>query len=61
MFGKMKEKLEEDEFEVDERENINDILDEGDDILTSRIERNEAAKNLQREKDALDNTLEDLI
>lgn len=61
MFGKMKEKLEEDEFEVDERENIDDILDEGDDILTSRIERNEATKNLQREKDALDNTLDDLI
>jgi hypothetical protein len=57
----MKEKLEDDEFEVDERENIDDILDEGDDVLTSRIERNEAAKNLQKEKDILDNTLEDLI
>lgn len=61
MFSKMKEKLEDDEFEVDERENIDDILDEGDDVLTSRIERNEAAKNLQKEKDILDNTLEDLI
>ena len=61
MFNKMKERLAEDEFDIDDIENERDILDEGDDILVSKLELIEARKEQKAQEDLLDSSLDDLV
>ena len=61
MFSKLKQDIEDEEFQIPENENINDMVDESDDLLTAKIWKKEVDSELETEKNKLDNSLEDII
>lgn len=61
MFSKLKQDIEDEEFQIPEDENINDMVDESDDLLTAKIWKKETDNELEAEKNKLDNSLEDII
>jgi hypothetical protein len=61
MFSKLKQNIEDEEFQIDDRDNLDDIVDESDDLLTAKIWQKETENELETEKNKLDNSLEDII